>query len=132
MAGEHKPRLTRELVAMRVAQELSPGSTVNLGVGMPTLVAAFAPPDANILLQSENRSTSRRLSARFATDISRSLPPWPIAPGLAGPQAPDRSMRPAPKTRQRLAPAAHSAGKLRAIGPTACDAKEAESGGRNG
>lgn len=54
MAAEHKPRLTRELVAMRVAQELSPGSTVNLGVGMPTLVAAFAPPEANILLQSEN------------------------------------------------------------------------------
>ncbi|MYD29036.1 MAG: 3-oxoacid CoA-transferase subunit B [Dehalococcoidia bacterium] len=54
MAAEHKPRLTRELVAMRVAQELAPGSTVNLGVGMPTLVAAFAPPDANILLQSEN------------------------------------------------------------------------------
>ncbi|MCY3603336.1 MAG: 3-oxoacid CoA-transferase subunit B [Chloroflexi bacterium] len=54
MAAEHKPRLTRELVAMRVARELSPGSTVNLGVGMPTLVAAFAPPEANILLQSEN------------------------------------------------------------------------------
>ncbi len=54
MAAEHKPRLTRELVAMRVAQELAPGSTVNLGVGMPTLVAAFAPPEANILLQSEN------------------------------------------------------------------------------
>lgn len=54
MAAEHKPRLTRELVAMRVAQELAPGSTVNLGVGLPTLVGAFAPPDANILLQSEN------------------------------------------------------------------------------
>jgi len=54
MAAEHKPRLTRELVAIRVAQELAPGSTVNLGVGLPTLVAAFAPPEANILLQSEN------------------------------------------------------------------------------
>ena len=54
MAAEHKPRLTRELVAMRVAQELAPGSTVNLGVGLPTLVGAFAPPEANILLQSEN------------------------------------------------------------------------------
>ena len=54
MAAEHRPRLTRELVAIRVAQELAPGSTVNLGVGLPTLVAAFAPPEANILLQSEN------------------------------------------------------------------------------
>ena len=54
MAAEGKPRLTRELVAMRVARELAPGSTVNLGVGLPTLVAAFAPPEANILLQSEN------------------------------------------------------------------------------
>ena len=54
MAAEHRPRLTRELVAMRVAQELAPGSTVNLGVGLPTLVAAFARPEANILLQSEN------------------------------------------------------------------------------
>jgi len=54
MAAEHKPRLTRELVAMRVAQELAPGSTVNLGVGLPTLVGAFAPREANILLQSEN------------------------------------------------------------------------------
>ncbi len=54
MAAEGKPRLTRELVAMRVARALAPGSTVNLGVGLPTLVAAFAPPEANILLQSEN------------------------------------------------------------------------------
>ena len=54
MAAEHRPRLTRELVAVRVARELAPGSTVNLGVGLPTLVAAFAPPEANILLQSEN------------------------------------------------------------------------------
>ena len=54
MAAEHRPRLTRELVAMRVARELAPGSTVTLGVGLPTLVAAFAPPEANILLQSEN------------------------------------------------------------------------------
>lgn len=54
MAAEHRPRLTRELVAIRVAQELAPGSTVNLGVGLPTLVGAFAPPEADILLQSEN------------------------------------------------------------------------------
>lgn len=54
MAAEGKARLTRELVAMRVARELAPGSTVNLGVGLPTLVGAFVPPEANLLLQSEN------------------------------------------------------------------------------
>ncbi len=54
MAAEGKARLTRELVAMRVARELAPGSTVNLGVGLPTLVGAFVPQEANILLQSEN------------------------------------------------------------------------------
>ena len=54
MAAEGKTRLTRELVAMRVARELAPGSVVNLGVGLPTLVGAFVPPDAGILLQAEN------------------------------------------------------------------------------
>lgn len=54
MAAEGKARLTRELVAMRVARELAPGSVVNLGIGLPTLVGAFAPPEANILLQAEN------------------------------------------------------------------------------
>ena len=54
MAAERKARLTRELVAIRVARELGPGSVVNLGVGLPTLVGAFVPPDADILLQSEN------------------------------------------------------------------------------
>ena len=54
MAAERKARLTRELVAIRVARELAPGSIVNLGVGLPTLVGAFVPPDADILLQSEN------------------------------------------------------------------------------
>ena len=54
MADRAKPGLTRELIAMRVARELAPGSVVNLGIGLPTLVGAFAPPEANILLQAEN------------------------------------------------------------------------------
>ena len=44
--------LTRELVAMRVARELRPGMVVNLGFGMPTLVANFAPP--GVIFQAEN------------------------------------------------------------------------------
>ena len=44
--------LTRELIAMRVAQELRPGMVVNLGIGLPTLVANFAP--AGVIFQAEN------------------------------------------------------------------------------
>ncbi|MYA52047.1 MAG: 3-oxoacid CoA-transferase subunit B [Dehalococcoidia bacterium] len=54
MADRAKPGLTRELIALRVARELAPGSVVNLGIGLPTLVGAHAPPEANILLQAEN------------------------------------------------------------------------------
>ena len=42
------------LIAMRVAQELHPGDLVNLGIGLPTLVASMVPRDAGIFFQSEN------------------------------------------------------------------------------
>ena len=54
MVDRAKPGLTRELIAMRVARELKPGTVVNLGIGMPTLVGAHVPPEAGILLQAEN------------------------------------------------------------------------------
>ena len=44
----------RELMARRAAQELRDGYTVNLGIGIPTLVANFIPPGMNVTLQSEN------------------------------------------------------------------------------
>lgn len=44
----------KKLIARRVAQELKPGSLVNLGIGLPTLVAAMVPRDAGIFFQSEN------------------------------------------------------------------------------
>lgn len=42
------------LIARRVAQELRPGQLVNLGIGLPTLVAALIPRDSNIFFHSEN------------------------------------------------------------------------------
>jgi 3-oxoacid CoA-transferase subunit B len=41
-------------IAKRIAQELKDGMYVNLGIGIPTLVANYIPPTVNIMLQSEN------------------------------------------------------------------------------
>ena len=41
-------------IAKRIAQELRDGMYVNLGIGIPTLVANFIPPGISIMLQSEN------------------------------------------------------------------------------
>ena len=47
-------RLNRDQMAARVANDIPEGSVVNLGIGLPTLVANHLPRDREILLQSEN------------------------------------------------------------------------------
>src|SRR5271169_5663779 len=42
------------IIAKRVAQELRPGNLVNLGIGIPTLVANYVPEGLNVFFQSEN------------------------------------------------------------------------------
>lgn len=44
----------KELIAKRVAKELKDGDVVNLGIGLPTLVANYIPEGIEIILQSEN------------------------------------------------------------------------------
>lgn len=46
--------LTREQIAQRIAQEVEDGYTVNLGIGIPTLVANYIPEEKTVMLQSEN------------------------------------------------------------------------------
>jgi 3-oxoacid CoA-transferase B subunit len=52
MAG--KPRLTREQIAQRAARELPDGGYVNLGWGIPNLIADYLPPEITVYFHSEN------------------------------------------------------------------------------
>lgn len=46
--------LSREQIAQRIAREMKDGYYVNLGIGIPTLVANYIPKDISVLFQSEN------------------------------------------------------------------------------
>ncbi len=44
----------QEIIARRIARELKPGMLVNLGIGIPTLVANYVPSNVHVFFQSEN------------------------------------------------------------------------------
>ncbi|AZZ36869.1 succinyl-CoA--3-ketoacid-CoA transferase [Bdellovibrio sp. qaytius] len=46
--------LNKEQIAQRIAQEVQDGYTVNLGIGIPTLVVNYIPPTKTVMFQSEN------------------------------------------------------------------------------
>ena len=46
--------LTREQIAKRISEEVQDGYTVNLGIGIPTLVANYIPATKTVMLQSDN------------------------------------------------------------------------------
>ena len=45
---------SRELICRRIAKEFQDGDYVNLGIGMPTMVADYVPNDVHIMMQAEN------------------------------------------------------------------------------
>jgi len=49
-----KERLTEEAIAARIAKELSDGDSVNLGIGIGSLVPNFIPPEKTVVFHSEN------------------------------------------------------------------------------
>ena len=49
-----RPGWTREQIAQRAAQDIADGSYVNLGIGIPEMIAQFVPPDREIVLHTEN------------------------------------------------------------------------------
>lgn len=52
--SKNKERLPRELIAMRVAAEFQGGEFVNLGIGIPNLIADFTPPEKGVIYHAEN------------------------------------------------------------------------------
>ena len=57
----------RERIVKRIARELRDGFYVNLGIGLPTLIANYVPPGMDVILQSENGMLGIRNGANQRT-----------------------------------------------------------------
>ena len=82
-----KPRVSRDLLARRVAAGLRRGQLVNLGPGLPALVAGHVPPDRGVILHAENGLVGYAFSRQRARDgpelVNAAGGPVAIMPGGA-------------------------------------------------
>jgi acetate CoA/acetoacetate CoA-transferase beta subunit len=61
-------KMAKEIIAKRVAKELKDGQLVNLGIGLPTMVANYIPEGMNIVFQSENGMVGMGPAARVGEE----------------------------------------------------------------
>ena len=89
----------QSLIARRIAKELRDGMLVNLGIGIPTLVANFVPPGIHVFFQSENgligtgpvpispfsdwKKTWMPAGTKLATWVGMPMPRLTSIPGLS-------------------------------------------------
>ena len=82
-----KPRLTREEVAARAAKELPDGAYVNLGWGIPNLIAGYLPPGLSVFFHSENGILGMGRRARAGEEdydlVDAMKVPVTLAPGAS-------------------------------------------------
>jgi 3-oxoadipate CoA-transferase beta subunit len=80
-----KPRLTREQIAARAAKELPDGAYVNLGWGIPNLIADYLPAGLNVFFHSENGILGMGRRARAGEEdydlVDAMKVPVTLAPG---------------------------------------------------
>lgn len=78
---------TKELIVKRVAKELHDGDVVNLGIGMPTMVANYIPEDMDITLQSENGFVGMGIAPEAGKEdkdlVNAGAQPVTVKPGAA-------------------------------------------------
>lgn len=84
--------LTRQQIAQLLASDIPDGSIVNLGIGMPTLVGDYLPPDKDILLHSENgilgmgpAASGRTWTRTSSTPAASPSPCWTARPSPSTP-----------------------------------------------